>query len=89
MDQSFHFGFLIGYGNSGMDYVFANSKVFNLHATQHDAARSVKPATKKRPGYCYVLPRFPSSCFRGHEDGLLFCFYNKIFASTVYALFNC
>ena len=31
MNQKFHFGGLIGYGNSSMDYFFAKSKIFRLH----------------------------------------------------------
>ena len=73
MDQKFPFGGLIGYGNSCMDYFFANSKIFRLHAILHDAAGSVNSTTYKGPGYCYVLPRFPSSCFLGHVTGLIFC----------------
>ena len=62
---------------------FANSKVL------HDAAGSVKSTTCKGPGYCYVLPSIPSSCFLGHVTGLFFCLYVKIFASLAYALFDC
>ena len=47
MDQKFPFGGLIGYGNSCMDYFFANSKIFRLHAILHDSAGSVKSITKK------------------------------------------
>ena len=72
-----------------MDYFFANSKIFRLHAILHDAAGSVKSTTYNGPGYFYVLTRFPSSCFLGHVTGLFFCFYVKIFASSVYALFDC
>ena len=57
---------LIGCGYSCMVHLFANSKVFKLHAILHDAAGSVKSTTYKGPGYCYLLPRFPSSCFLGH-----------------------
>ena len=57
-----------------MDYFFANSKIFRFHAILHDAAGSVNSTTYKGPGYCYVLPRFPSSCFLGHVTGLIFCF---------------
>ena len=88
IDQFFSFGDLIGYGNFCMDYFFAKSKVFKLLAKLHDAAGSVKSTTYKGPGYCYVLPRFPSFCFRDQVTGLLFCLYVKIFASSVYALFN-
>ena len=68
---------------------FTNSKFFRLHAILHDAAGSVKSTTCKGPGYCYVLPNFPSSCFLGHVTGLFFCLYVKIFASSEYALFDC
>ena len=70
MDQKFLFGGLIGYGNSCIDYFFANSKIFRLHAILYDEAGSVKSTTYKGPGYCYVLPRFPSSCFCDHVTGL-------------------
>ena len=89
MDQKFHFGGLIGFGNSSMDYFFAKSKIFSLHAILHDSAGSVKYTTKKGPGYCYVAPSLPNSCFLGHVTGLFFCLYVKIFASSVYALFDC
>ena len=54
MDQKFPFGGLTGYGNSCMDYFFANSKIFTLHAFLHDSAGSVKSTTIRGPGYCYV-----------------------------------
>ena len=89
MDQKFPFGGLIGYGNSCMDYFFAKSKIFRLHAILHDSAGSVKSTTKKGPGYRYVAPCLPSSCFLVHVTGLFFCLFVKIFASSVYALFDC
>ena len=89
MDQKFPFDGLIGYGNSCMDYFFANSKIFRLHEILHDSAGSVKSTTNKGPGYCYVAPSLPSSCFLGHVTGLFFCLYIKIFASSVYTLFDC
>ena len=89
MDQKFPFGGLIRYGNSCMEYFFANSEIFRLHAILHDSAGSVKSSTKKGPEYCYVAPKLPSSCFLGHVTGLFFCLYVKIFASSVYALFVC
>ena len=93
MDQKYPFGVLIGYGNSCMDYFFAKSKIFRLHydaaGSFYDAAGSVSSTTYTGPGYCYVLPRFPSSCFLGHVTRLFFCLYVKIFPSSVYALFDC
>ena len=68
---------------------FANSKILRLHAILDDSARSVKSTTKKGPGFCYVAPSLPSSCFLGHVTGLFFCLYVKTFASSVYALFDC
>ena len=85
IDQKFLFGGLIGHGNYCMDYFFANSKIFGLQAILHDSAGSVKSTTKKGPGYCYVAPNLPGSCFLGH----IFCLYVKIFASSAYALFDC
>ena len=67
-----------------MYYLFANSKIFRLNAIG-----SVKSSTYKGPGYCYVLPIFPSSCFLGHVTGLFFSLYVEIFASSAYALFDC
>ena len=71
MDQKFPFGGLIGCGNSCIDYVFANSKFFRLHAILHDAAGSVISTTHEGPGFCYDLTRF--LCFLGHVTGLFFC----------------
>ena len=72
-----------------MDIFFANPKIFRLHAILHGSAGSVKSTTKKGPGCCYVPPGLPSSCFLGHVTGFVFCLYVKIFASSVYALFDC
>ena len=56
-----------------MDYFFANSKIFRLHAILHDCAGSAKSTRQKCPGYCYVAPSLPSSCFLGHVTGLFKC----------------
>ena len=63
MDQKLPFGGLVGYGNSCMDYFFANSKIIRLHAILHDSAGSVKSTTKKGPGYCYVALVSPVQAF--------------------------
>ena len=55
-----------------MDYFFANYKIFRLHAVLHDSAGPVKTTTKKGPGYCYVAPSLPRSCFLGHVTGIIF-----------------
>ena len=68
---------------------FAKSKILRLHAIIHDSAGSVKFTTKKGPGYCYVAPGLPSACFLGHVIGLFICLYVKVFASSVYVLFDC
>ena len=71
-----------------MHYFFANSKTLRLHAIVHDSAGSVKSTTKKGPGYCYVAPSLPSSCFLGQVTRIFFCFCVKIFAASVYASFD-
>ena len=89
MDQKLPFGGLNGNENSCMEYFFAKSKMFRLHAILHDCAGSVKTITIKGPGYCYVAPSLPSSRFLGHVMELFFCLYVNIFASSVFALFDC
>ena len=89
MDRIFPSGGLNGYEKSCMDYFFANSKIFRVHAVLHDSAGSVKSTTKRGPGYCYFAPSLPSSNFLGHVTGINFCLYVKIFASSAYARFAC
>ena len=60
-----------------MDYFFANSKIFRLHAILRESPGSVKSTTTKAPGFCYVAPSLPSSCFLGQVIGLFFCLYVK------------
>ena len=42
MDQKFKFGGLIAYGNSYLDSVFRQSKLFRPHAILHNAAGAVR-----------------------------------------------
>ena len=51
-------------------------------------AGCVKSTTKKGPGYCYVAPSLSNSGFLGHVTGSFFCSYVKIFALSVFALFD-
>ena len=73
MDQKLNFDGLIGFGNSCLDSVFRNSKVFTLHAILHEAAGAVRTHSGKGPGYCYMIGQGPNSCLLGHVTGLLFC----------------
>ena len=84
MDQKFKFGGLIGYGNSCLDSVFRSCKVFRLHAILHDAAGAVRSHSGKRPSYCYMIGRIPTSCLLGHVTGLLFCLYIKLFLPSIF-----
>ena len=88
MDQKYNFGGLIGFGNSCLDSVFRYSKVFRLHAILHDAAGAVLSHSGKEPGYCYMIGRGPNSCFLGHEAGLLFCLYVKLFLPSIFNLID-
>ena len=76
-NQKFPHGGLFGYGNLFLDFFFARLKVFRLHSILPDSAGAVKVTTNKGPGYCYMLPNFPSSCFLGHLIGLIFCVFIK------------
>ena len=78
IDQNFPHGGLIGYGNSILDFFLARSKVFRLHAILHNSAGAIKATTNQGPGYCYMLPQFPSSCLLGHITGPFFCIFIKI-----------
>ena len=61
--------------------LFVSSKHFRLHAILHDAIGYVKSTTYKGPGFCYVLPRIPGSCFLAYVTGFFFCLKAKNFAS--------
>ena len=87
--QKFSHGGLTGYGNSFLDFFIARLKVFRLHAILHDSAGAVKAITNKGPGYCYMLPHFPRSCFLGHLTGLIFCVFNKIFYPQIFKMLDC
>ena len=84
MEQKFKFGGLIDYGNSCLDSVSHNSKVFRLHAILHDAAGAVRTHSGKGPGYCYMIGRGPNSCLLGHVTGQLFWLYVKIFPPSIF-----
>ena len=89
MNQKIPSGGLIGYRNSCIDYFLHTPKFLDymqFYMTLLDLWILLR---KKCPGYCYAAPRLPSSCFLGHVTGLLFCLYVKIFAPSVYALFDC
>ena len=45
LDQNFRFGGTIGYGDSYLDFLFHQFKVFRLHAILHDAAGAKVQAT--------------------------------------------
>ena len=89
INQKFPHGGLIGYGNSFLDFFFARLKVFRLHAILHDSAGAVKATTNKGPGYCYMLPNFPSSCFLGHLTGLIFCVFIKFYHTQIFKMLDC
>ena len=89
LDQKFPFGGSLDTEIAVWITFLQKTKIFRLHAILHNSALSVRTTTTKGPGYCYVAPSLPSSCFLGHVTGLFFCLYVTIFASSVYALFDC
>ena len=56
-----------------MEYFFAKSKIFRLHAILHDSAGSVKSTAKKGAGFCYVASSLPSCWSRDWNDFLFIC----------------
>ena len=89
INQKFPHGGLIGYGNSFLDFFFDRLKVFRLHAILHDSAGAVKATTSKGPGYCYMLPNFPSSCFLRHLTGLIFWVFIKFYHPQIFKMLDC
>ena len=51
MDQKYKFGGTIGYGNSYLELLFRQFKLFRLHAILHVAAGAVWAHSGKGPGY--------------------------------------
>ena len=84
MDHKFKFGGTIVYGNSYLEFLFHCFKVFRLHGILHDAAGAVRAHRSKRPGYCYMIGRGPTSCLLGHVTGLLLCLYVKLFLPSIF-----
>ena len=83
-DQKFKFGGTIGYGDSYLEFLFRDFKIFRLHALLHDAAGAMRAHSVKGPGYCYMIGRGPNSSLLGHVTGLLFCLYVKIFLPSFF-----
>ena len=86
------FGGLIGIGNSPLENVLGNFKIFRLHAIFHDAAGFMLTNMGCGPGYCYILPssiaRKLNYCFLGHLTGLSYCLFLKLFHPHIYFLFS-
>ena len=83
MDQKLKFGGTVGYGDSYLEFIFRQFKVFRLHAKLHDTAGAVRAHSSKGPGYCSMIGRGPNSCLLGHVNGLLFYLYVKIFLPSI------
>ena len=84
MDQKFKFGGTIGYGDSYLEFLVRQFKVFRLHAILHGAARTMQAHSGKGPGYCYMIGRGTNSCLLGQVTGLLFCLHVKIFLPSIF-----
>ena len=84
VDQKFNFGRTMGYGDSYLEILFRQFKVFRVQAILHDAAGAVWAHSGRGLGYCYMIGRGPTSCLLGHVTGLLFCLYVKIFLPSIH-----
>ena len=83
MDQKFKFGGTIGYGDWYLQFSLLHFKVFRLLAILLNAAGAVRAHSGKRPGYCYLIGRGPTSCLLGHVIELLFCLLVKLFLLSI------
>ena len=84
LDQKFKFGGTTGYGDSYLEFLFCQFKVFRLHAILHDAAGTVRAHSGRGSGYCYMIGRGPNSCLLGYVTGLLFCLHVKLFLPSIF-----
>ena len=84
MDQKNKLGGTIGYGNSYLEILFRQFKVFRLHAILHDAAGAVRADSGKGRGYCYIIGWGPNWCLLGHVTGLIFCLHVKHFLPAIF-----
>ena len=84
MDQKLELGGTIGYGDSYLEFLFRQFKVFRLHATLNGASGAAQAHSGKGPRYCYMIGRAPNSSLLGHVTGLVFCLYVKLFLPSIF-----
>ena len=60
MDQKLKFNGTIGYGDSYLEFLIRQFKLFRLHAKLHDAAGAVRTHSAKTLGYFYMIGRGPN-----------------------------
>ena len=84
MDQMLKFGGTISYGDSYLEFLFCQFKVFRVHALLHDAAGAVGAHNGTGPAYCYIFGRGPNSYVLSHVTGLLFWLYVKLFLPSIF-----
>ena len=60
MDQKCNFGWIINYGDTYLEFLFRQFKVFRLHSILEDTAGAVRAHSRKGPGYCYIIGRWPN-----------------------------
>ena len=88
MNQKFKFGRNYGYRDMYLEFEIFFSKVFRLDAKPYDAARAVRSHRGKGSGYCYLIGRGPKPCVLSHLNGVLFCFYLKLFLPSIFTSAN-
>ena len=84
MDQKFRLGGSIGYGDSYLEFLFPQFKVFRLHGFLHAADGAVRAHSGKGRSYCYLFGRGPNSCSLSHVTGLISCLYKKVFLPFIF-----
>ena len=82
--KKFKLGGTTGYGDSYLEFLFRQFKVFRLTAILLGAVGAVRGYSGKGAGYYYMIGRGPNSCLPSHVAGLLFCLHVKRFLPSFF-----
>ena len=84
MDHEVTFEGTIGFGDSYLEILFRQFKVFGLNAKLLDAAGAVRVPSGKGPGNFYMIGQRTNSCLLCHVIGLLLSFYVKLYLPSIF-----
>ena len=84
MDQKLKFGGTIGYGDSYLEFLFRQFKVFRLRAIMHDAAGAVRAHSGKGLGYCYMIGTGAKIMFARSRDWITLSLLRKNLSALLF-----